>query len=117
MLSVGFLSSLPACLPALVRLAQQQQQQLSSSPAGANSFKLMPLAYLLYSVRQLLNCWPKTVDRVPSVLPVVVRTLLPLVQQLQGCGSLLLQQQQHAVHRLLVRKLAAAAAAAAAQQL
>jgi hypothetical protein len=93
LLSVGFLSSLPACLPAMARLAQQQ---LSSSAARASS--LMPLTHLLSSVIQLLCCWHDVVEQVPAFLQVVVRTLLPLVQQLQGCSS------------LLVRPVAAAAA-------
>jgi hypothetical protein len=85
LLSAGFLSSLSACLPAMVRLAQQQ---LSSSAARANSW--MPLTHLLTSVQQLLCCWVEMVELAPALLPVVMRTLLALVQQLQGCGSLLM---------------------------
>jgi hypothetical protein len=70
----------------MVRLAQQQ---LSSSAAPANSW--MPLKHLLGAVQQLLCSWHELVERVPAFLPVVVRTLLPLVQQLQGCGSLLMR--------------------------
>jgi hypothetical protein len=81
------LSSLPACLSAVAQLAQQQ---LSSSAARATSW--MPIIHLLLSaVDVLLGCWREMVECVPSLPPVVVRTLLPLVQQLQGCGSLLMQ--------------------------
>jgi hypothetical protein len=86
LLSVGFLSSLSTCLPAMMRLAQQQ---LSSSAARANSW--MPLTHLLQSIRHLLGCWHELVEQVPAFMQVVVRTLLPLVQQLQGCNSLLMR--------------------------
>jgi hypothetical protein len=39
----------------------------------------------------LLFCWQKNVARVPAILQVSVRTLPPLVQQLQGCVSLLMR--------------------------
>jgi hypothetical protein len=70
----------------MVRLAQQQ---LSSSAAGGNTWT--PLTHLLTFVRPLLCCWNEMVHRVPALLQVVVRTLLPLVQQLQSCGSLLMR--------------------------
>jgi hypothetical protein len=85
LLSTGFLSSLSACLPAMVRLAQQQL----SSAASANSWT--PLSHLLSSARKLLCCWHELVGQMPAFMQVVVRTLLPLVQQLQGCGSLLMR--------------------------
>jgi hypothetical protein len=93
LLSVGFLSSLSACLPEMVRLAQQQ---LSSSAARSNSW--MPLTHLLTSVQQLLCCWVEMVELAPALLPVVVHTLLPLVQQLQGSGGLLMQPAAAAAH-------------------
>jgi hypothetical protein len=87
----------------LVRLAQQQQQQQQQqSSSAARGDSLMPLTHLLDSVWQLLRCWNETFDQVPAVLQVVARTLLPLVQQLPACNS------------LLVLPAAAAAAAAAA---
>jgi hypothetical protein len=64
----------------------------------------MPLTHLLDSVWQLLRCWNETVDQEPAVLQVVARTLLPLVQQLPACNS------------LLMPPAAAAAAAPAARQ-
>jgi hypothetical protein len=70
----------------MVRLAQQQ---LSSSTACANGW--MPLTHLLIMVQELLCCWRQTFERVPAFLQVVVRMLLPLVQRLQGCGSLLVR--------------------------
>jgi hypothetical protein len=89
-LFVGFLSSMSASLPAMVHLAQQQ---LCSSAARAAGW--MPLTHLLTSVEQLLLCWHEMVRQGPATLMqakiTVVRTLLPLVQQLQGCGSLLMQ--------------------------
>jgi hypothetical protein len=69
----------------MVRLAQQQ---LSSA---ALAISWMPLIHLLSSVQPLLCCWHDMVQQVPVLLPVVVQTLLPLVQQLQGCGILLMQ--------------------------
>jgi hypothetical protein len=66
-----------------------RQQQLLSSAAYADSW--MPLTQQLRLVRQLLGCWNKMVKRGLELLQVVVRALLPLVQQLQGCGSLLMQ--------------------------
>jgi hypothetical protein len=51
----------------------------------------MPLIHLLRTVEQLLWCWHVLVERVPAFLQVVACTLLPLVQQLQGCGSLLMR--------------------------
>jgi hypothetical protein len=42
-------------------------------------------------VKQLLDCWRFTIEQVPALLQVVVRTLLPLVQQLQGCARLLMR--------------------------
>jgi hypothetical protein len=73
----------------LMRLAQQQLSSSAARATRANSW--LPLSHLLVSVQQLLNCWHELVGRVPELLPVVVRTLLPLVQQLQGCGSLLMR--------------------------
>jgi hypothetical protein len=93
LLSPGFLSSLPACLPAMVRLAQQQL----SSAASANSWT--PLTHLLSSARKLLCCWHELVGQMPAFMRVVVRTLLPLVQQLQGCGSLLVRPAAAAASR------------------
>jgi hypothetical protein len=69
----------------MVRLTQQQL----SSAARTNSW--MPLSHLLTLAQQLLYCWHEMLLRGPVLLQVVVRTLLPLVQQLQGCGSLLVQ--------------------------
>jgi hypothetical protein len=105
LLSVGFLSSLSACLPAMARLAQQQ---LSSSTARANSW--MPLALLLGSVQRLLSCWHTMVQRGPMLLDVVARTLLSLVQQLQGCGSLLMLPAAAAAARSAPLALVQAAA-------
>jgi hypothetical protein len=51
----------------------------------------MPSTHLLWSVRQLLVSWREMVKLSPEFLPMVVRTLLPLIQQLQGCSSLLMQ--------------------------
>jgi hypothetical protein len=70
----------------MVRLAQQQ---LSSSAARANS--CVPLTLLLSMVQQLLCCWHELIEQVPAFLQVVVRTLLPLMPQLRGCVSLLMQ--------------------------
>jgi hypothetical protein len=53
--------------------------------------QLDALTHLLQSVRHLLGCWHELVEQVPAFMQVVVRTLLPLVQQLQGCRSLLLR--------------------------
>jgi hypothetical protein len=94
----------------MVRLVQQQ---LSSAAAHANAW--MPLTHLLRLVRQLLSCWCETVSRGPALLPLVVRALLPLVQQCRAaarywCGQQQ-GQQQHTVHQPLVFKLAAAATA------
>jgi hypothetical protein len=87
LLSSGFLSSLYACLPAMVRLTQQQ---LSSSAALIDSW--MPLPCMLTCAQHLLHCWNVMVEeRGPALLQTLVCTLLPLVQQLQGCGSLLMQ--------------------------
>jgi hypothetical protein len=69
----------------MVRLAQQQLR----SPAARDD-GWTPLAHLLTSVQHLLDCWRFAIEQVPALLQVVVRTLLPLVQQLQGCSSLLL---------------------------
>jgi hypothetical protein len=69
----------------MARLAQQQQ----SSAAHADSWT--PLIHLLSLVQPLLGCWHTKVQQVPTLLPVVVRTLRPLVQQLQGCGTMLMQ--------------------------
>jgi hypothetical protein len=49
----------------------------------------MPLTHLLSLGQKLLYCWHAMVQRVPALLQVVAPTLLPLVQQLQGCSSLL----------------------------
>jgi hypothetical protein len=65
------------------------QQQLSSSTAGADSW--LPLTSLLGSAQNLLCCWHELVEQVPMLLQVVVPTLLPLVQQVQGCSSLLMR--------------------------
>jgi hypothetical protein len=73
----------------MVRLAQQQQQQQLSSAAGANHWK--PLTHLLSSVQKLLGCWHTMLARGPGLMQVVVRTLLPLVQQLQGCNTLIVR--------------------------
>jgi hypothetical protein len=69
----------------MVRLTQQQ---LPSSAARDNGCML--LANVLRMVGPLLCCWAEIVDCKPALLQVVVRTLRPLVQQLQGCGSLLM---------------------------
>jgi hypothetical protein len=70
----------------MVRLTQQQ---LPSSAACDNG--CMPLANVLRMVGPLLCCWAEMIECKPALLQVVVRTLLPLVQQLQGCGSLLMR--------------------------
>jgi hypothetical protein len=70
----------------MVRLTQQQ---LPSSAARDNG--CMPLANVLRMVGPLLCCWAEMIECKPALLQVVVRTLLPLVQQLQGCGSLLMR--------------------------
>jgi hypothetical protein len=44
---------------------------------------------VLQSVQQLLVCWREMIKQGPEFLQVVVRMLLPLIQQLQGCGNLL----------------------------
>jgi hypothetical protein len=77
----------------MVRLAQQQ---LSSSAARANSW--MPLTHLLSSIYQLLCCWHELLQRVPVFMHAAARTLLSLVQQLQGCGSLLGRPAAAAAH-------------------
>jgi hypothetical protein len=70
----------------MVRLAQQQQ--LSSSAARVSN--CVALVHLYKLVHQLLCCWHVMLGQGSALLRVVVRTLLPLVQQLQGCGSLLM---------------------------
>jgi hypothetical protein len=51
----------------------------------------MPLTHLLHVLAKLLCCWNRLAEWGPAFLQTVLCTLLPLVQQLQGCGSLLMQ--------------------------
>jgi hypothetical protein len=82
------------------------QQQLAAGTAAAAQPQAAgwdaSLAQMLFGgMLRVLGVWqPAVLSNMPALVPTVMRTLLPLVQQLQGCGPQLLE--------------AAAAAAAAA---
>jgi hypothetical protein len=83
----GLLASISASLPAF---AQRTQQQLAAGYEAAGWEG--PLTQLLAClVLNLLDLWKLSISDMPSLVPVMVRTLLPLVQQLQACAPQLLQ--------------------------
>jgi hypothetical protein len=80
------LSSLPAVLSAFVPVAAQQLSAAASS-AGL----VPPLLHLLHGVHRLLHWWSVSLlKHVPAAAPAVLRTVLPLSQQLQRCSAQLL---------------------------
>jgi hypothetical protein len=96
----GLLASISACLSGLV---QHTQQHLASTTAERGDWT-GPLVQLLGTfVLDLLRLWQSHIATTSALVPAVVRTLLPLVQQLQSCGPQLME-------------VAAAAAAGSAYQ-
>jgi hypothetical protein len=81
----GLLASVSASLPAF---AQHLQQQLAAgnAAAAAAASEDAPLTKLLsMCVPRLLCLWhPGSINHMPSLVPTMARTLLPLVQQLQA---------------------------------
>jgi hypothetical protein len=82
------LASISASLPDFVEHTQQQLALTTpADPAGGAG----PLAQLLGTfLVHLLQLWQENIMEVPALVPAVVRTLLPLVQQVQSCGPQLL---------------------------
>jgi hypothetical protein len=81
-------------------LAQHTQQQLASTTAIDPGAYTGPLEQLLGAfVLHLLQLWQCKITATPALVPAVVRTLLPLVQQLQSCGPQLLEAAAAAAAR------------------
>jgi hypothetical protein len=103
LLCAGLLARLSACLPAF---AQHTQQQLAAGEAAAAGFTKILVHQLGSWVMSLLNLWhPSTLFANPALVPTVMRTVLPLVQQLQACGPQLLETAAAAVTRPAVHQL------------
>jgi hypothetical protein len=68
--------------------SQQGVQPPSDNSAGSRSNALL-LSPLWFTLGYLLQMWAFLVQQMPTAMPNVARTALPLLQQLQRCGSLL----------------------------